>query len=61
MSIIDTSLILERVSEELSIPENVCFISVIEFPMILEYAKFHGRILYPQIEEMELALKFKGN
>lgn len=59
MSIIDTSLIIERVSEGRTINENVCMISIIEFPMILEYAGFHGRILYPEMAEMTLALELQ--
>lgn len=59
MPVIDTSLLIERVSEGKPIAEDVCFITVIEFPTLLEYRKFTGEILYPALQDMELALELQ--
>jgi len=59
MPIIDTSLLIERIDEGRPVAEDVCFITVIEFPMVLEYRKFHGEILYPDLQDMELALELQ--
>lgn len=59
MPIIDTSLLIERISESKPVAEDVCFISVIEFPLILEYRKFRGKILYPDLQDLELALELQ--
>ncbi len=56
MNVIDTSLLIERISEGKPIDEDVCMISVIEHPTLLEYARFHGDVLYPDLEDFELAL-----
>ena len=60
MVIIDTSLLMERVGDGKIINEAVTFITVIEYPMILEYGKFHGKIFYPDMQDFILALKIQG-
>ncbi|MHB8566227.1 MAG: PIN domain-containing protein [Nitrososphaerales archaeon] len=60
MSIIDTSLLVDRISEGKAIDEDVCIISAIEYPRLLEYARFHGKILYPEIADFELALELQN-
>ena len=59
MSIIDTSLLIDRIREGKDIDENVSMISVIEHPMIMDYARFHGRVLYPDLEDLEVALELQ--
>lgn len=59
MTVIDTSLLIERISEGKRVDENVCMISIIEHPAVLEYARFQGEILYPGMEEFELALELQ--
>ena len=59
MSIIDTLLLVVRISEGKAIDENVCMISIIEYPSLLEYARFHGKILYPELADFELALELQ--
>ena len=60
MGIIDTSPVMERVSEGKAINENVSIITLIEYPMLLEYEKFHGEILYPDREDLRLALELQA-
>lgn len=56
MAVIDTSLLIERMNEGKKIDEKICIISVVEHPTILEYAKFQGKVLYPDLTDFELAL-----
>lgn len=46
-------------SERKPIDEDVRMTSVIEHPMILEYARFHGRMLNPILTDFELALELQ--
>ena len=59
MSIIDTSLLIDVVSGGKSVHENISFITVIEYPMILEYEKFYGKIFYPDEKDFILALELQ--
>jgi len=60
MSIIDTSLLIDRVAEGVAVGENVSIISVIEYPMILEYKDFYGKIFYPDADDFKLALELQS-
>ncbi len=55
MNIIDTSLLADRVNEGKPVDEDVSMISIIEYPMLAEYRHFHGKVLYPELADLELA------
>ena len=57
MAVIDTSLVIERISEGKPIVERICIVSVIEHPTVLEYAGFHAEILNPVQAHFELPLE----
>jgi predicted nucleic acid-binding protein len=59
VNLIDTSLIIERISEGKPIDEYVCMISLIEYPMLLEYAGFHGKVVEPNLSDLKLAHKLQ--
>ena len=59
MSIIDTSLLINIVSEGKVVHQNISFITVIEYPMILEYEKFNGKVFYPDEKDFMLALELQ--
>ncbi len=59
MGIIDTSLLIERVSEENIVNENICLITLIEYPMVLEYKGFRGKIYSPDEADLRLALELQ--
>ena len=59
MTVIDTSLVIERVNEGKQIDEDVSMMTIIEYPMLLEYARFHGKVLQPEATELELALEIQ--
>lgn len=56
MTVIDTSLLSDRISEGKVIDENVCLISIIEYPPLLEYPRFEGKVLLAELQDFELAL-----
>ena len=59
MTVIDTNLVLEKVSEGKAIREDTTIITVIEYPMLLEYKYFYGRILYPEAEDLNFAVELQ--
>jgi hypothetical protein len=59
MTIIDTSLVIDWIRKGKTIDENVSMISVIEHPMPMDYARFNGRVLYPDLEDLEVALELQ--
>ncbi len=60
MTVIDTNLVLERVSEGKAIHENTTIITVIEYPMILEYKYFYGKIFYPEAGDLNFAVELQN-
>ena len=59
MTILDTSILIEKVRRREEIKEDITVISIVEFPQILTYRKFSGRIVYPMPEDYELAYKLQ--
>lgn len=59
MTILDTSILIERVRRREEIREDITVVSIVEFPQILAYRKFSGRIIYPMPEDYELAYKLQ--
>lgn len=53
---IDTSVLIDRVSEGSAVTESISIITLIEYPMVLEYRGFSGRIFYPDEKDFNLAL-----
>ena len=59
MSVLDTNLIIEKIKKKEEIHENVTEISVLEFPPILKYRKFSGKIYLVERRDFDLALKLQ--
>jgi predicted nucleic acid-binding protein len=59
MSIIDTSLAIDRIAEEKAIEENITIVTAIEYPVILEYKGFTGKVIYADKNDLDLALKLQ--
>jgi len=55
MDIIDTSVLIELISEGKTINGDASMVSAIEYPRLLEYDGFHGKIIYPDAEDLRLA------
>ena len=56
MTVVDTSLLADRIGEGEDVDEDVCMISIIEYPLLLEYPRFRGKVLLPELRDFELAL-----
>ena len=47
MTVLDTNILIEKVRRREEIREDITVVSIVEFPQILAYRKFSGRIVYP--------------
>lgn len=56
MSIIDTSLVIERIKVNEQIDESICMVTAVEYPPVLEYSRFNGKVLSPDLSELRLAV-----
>lgn len=56
MSVLDTSVLIDRIRENDEIMDNITEITVLEYPPILKYPKFRGRIHYLRRPDLKLAL-----
>ncbi len=61
MSVLDTSVLIDKIKNNSDIRENITEITVLEFPPIIKYSKFHGRIYYLKRSDLNLALKIQIN
>jgi len=53
--VLDTGVVLDRVKLKKEVPENVTVVSVVEWPPLLKYAKFRGKVYYPRLEDFRVA------
>ena len=61
MPVLDTSVVIDMVGRDEEIYENVTEITILEFPPVLKYQKFHGKIYYLKRFDLDLALKIQIN
>lgn len=61
MTVLDTSIIIKRSKQQERIKENITEVSVVEYPPILEYRKFEGKVLLNDREDMLLAVEIQRN
>jgi predicted nucleic acid-binding protein len=43
----------------MEIDEGITIVTLVEFPSLLEYAKFQGNIIYPTRSDLELAIELQ--
>ncbi len=55
MVILDTSVIVERVKRREEIKEDITVVTFVEYPKIVYYKKFYGKILFSDIQDFILA------
>ena len=60
MVVLDTSIVIERVKKREEINENITAITFVEYPKIVYYKKFYGKILFPDIDDFILAHKLQN-
>ncbi len=53
--ILDTAIAIHRIRNGEDIDESITVVSLIEFPYILEYAGFNGKVIFPTLMDYFLA------
>ncbi len=61
MPVLDTSVLIDKIRRGEVIQENITEITVLEYPPVLKYPKFYGRIYYLKRSDLNLALKIQIN
>lgn len=56
MTVLDTSILIKRSKQQKTIKENITEVSVVEYPLILEYKQFKGQILLLDRDDTLLAV-----
>lgn len=59
MTVIDTNITIEKVKGNKEIHENITVITVLEYPVILAYKKFYGKIYTLRQIDIELAINLQ--
>ena len=60
MVVLDTSVIIERVKRKEEIIENITAVTFVEYPKIVYYRKFYGKVLFPDIQDFILAYNIQN-
>jgi predicted nucleic acid-binding protein len=56
MPVLDTNILIEKIRRNEEIRENITEVTVLEYPPVLKYLKFYGKIYYLR-RPLNLALK----
>ncbi|WP_456473998.1 type II toxin-antitoxin system VapC family toxin [Candidatus Pyrohabitans sp.] len=59
MSVIDTSIAIERVKNAIEILENITEVTLVEYPPLTEYMGLHGKILPIERKDVLLAVELQ--
>jgi len=59
MALLDTSAVILRYKKQESIDDDITIVTVIEFPRIMMYKKFTGRVLFPTMDDYVLAYRLQ--
>jgi len=60
MVVLDTNIVIERVKRREGINENITAVTFVEYPKVVYYKKFYGKILFPNIDDFLLAHKLQN-
>ena len=55
MTILDTSIVIDRIREKKSIQEDITAVTLVEYPRIIFYKHFYGGIIFPIRDDFILA------
>jgi len=61
MTVLDTCIVMNRIKGKAEIREDITVVTMVEFPPILRYSKFSGRVIYPVQGDYETAYKLQEN
>lgn len=59
MTILDTTVVIDRVRKRLVIPENISEVTIVEYPPILSYPRFKGKIYLVERKDWKLAIEIQ--
>lgn len=59
MAVIDTNLVIEKVRKNEDIKENVTEVTIAEFPPIMDYKKFYGKVLIVERDDILLSIELQ--
>jgi len=59
MTAIDTNIVIERVKRDNEIRENITEVTIAEYPPIMDYKKFHGRVLIIERDDVLLSIELQ--
>ncbi|WP_457550807.1 PIN domain-containing protein [Archaeoglobus sp.] len=59
MVVIDTNITIERVKNNEKIVENVTEVTLVEYPPIIDYDKFYGKVLIIERNDILLAIELQ--
>jgi len=59
MTILDTSIIIDRIKKRKEIVEDITIITAAEYPPLLEYSKFYGNVIYPVRKDLDLTIELQ--
>jgi len=55
LTILDTSIVIDRIREKKSIQEDITAVTLVEYPRIIFYKHFYGGIIFPIRDDFILA------
>lgn len=59
MKLLDTMILREKIRNKEEIEEYTTIVNIIEFPKIITYKKFKGKVIFPDKPDYELALRLQ--
>jgi len=59
MAVIDTNIVIEIVKRNDDIRENITEVSIAEYPPIMDYKKFYGRVLIIERDDVLLSIELQ--
>ena len=59
MTILDTSIVIDRVKSRKPINEDITVVTLVEYPKIVYYKYFYGGVVFPIRQDFILAYKLQ--
>jgi len=59
MAVLDTCVVIEMIRKGTEITDDITVVTLVEFPPILEYAGFKGRVIMPSAEDYFTAYRLQ--
>jgi len=59
MSVVDTNIAIERVKSRSKIYEDITEVTLVEYPPVIDYPKFYGKVLVIDRKDILLAIELQ--